>query len=66
MKLIGKEGEKCLFPHFQVEEQPSKKPKKRVICLARLRAIRTSEKCKDNTSNDHFRDAKVCNKWRKN
>ena len=58
-------GDKYLFPHYKVEEQPSKKPKKRALtlktekattkvlwlgcttielCLARLRAIRTSKK----------------------
>ena len=60
-----KAGDKCLFPHCMVEEQPSKEPKKSSqngkkrrqgccsycekstsigLCLARLRAIRTSEK----------------------
>ena len=63
-----KAGDKCLFPHHKVEEQPSKKPQKGYdshkrresddknavancencitvgLCLARLRAIRTSEK----------------------
>ena len=60
-----KAGDKCLFPHCKVEEQPSEKQKKSFhngkkrrqgccgscenctsigLCLAKLRAIRTSEK----------------------
>ena len=59
-----KAGDKCLFPHCKVDEQPNKKPKTSFnpqngnsddkgavaivitvgMCLARLRAIRTSEK----------------------
>ena len=28
MNRDAKQGDKCLFPHFQVEGQPSRKPKK--------------------------------------
>ena len=60
-----KAGDKCLFAHYKIEEQPSKKPNKSFqngesddkgavavcencatigLCLASLRAVRTSEK----------------------